>query len=310
MQPVLNLRPCSFFTKPNYPSFLDILIFLNYLNKLKLLRKAMILSEKDLSEIERLKESGNIPVHIAIIMDGNGRWAKAKGLPRVAGHQEGIKTVRKIVESAANLGVKYLTLYTFSTENWKRPQTEVSTLMQLIVKSLKDETDDLHKNNICLTAIGDLNKLPQDVRQELFDSFERTKNNTRMTLNLALSYSGRLELILAIRAISDKVKKGLINPDEITEETINEHLFTKNMPDPDLLIRTGGEMRVSNFLLWQIAYSEIYVTKKYWPDFSPADFIDAIKDFQKRERRFGLVSEQIQRNGQKTNNAESTYTDN
>lgn len=256
----------------------------------------MVLSEKDLSEIELLKKSGNIPVHIAIIMDGNGRWAKAKGLPRVAGHQEGIKTVRKIVESAANLGVKYLTLYTFSTENWKRPQTEVSTLMQLIVKSLKDETDDLHKNNIRLTAIGDLNKLPQDVRQELFDSFERTKNNSRMTLNLALSYSGRLELILAIKAISDKVKNGLINSDAITEETINEHLFTKNMPDPDLLIRTGGEMRVSNFLLWQIAYAELYFTDLFWPDFRKSHLIEAILDYQQRERRFGKTSDQLKNN--------------
>ncbi len=265
----------------------------------------MVLSESDLKKIDELKDKGNIPEHVAIIMDGNGRWAKAQGFPRVVGHREGIKTVRKIVETAANLGVKYLTLYTFSTENWNRPETEVSTLMQLIVKSLKDETDDLNKNNIRLTAIGDLKKLPPDVQQELYESFDKTENNERMTLNLALSYSGRLELIYAVKAISESVKNGLLSVDEINEKTIDEHLFTKNMPDPDLLIRTGGEFRVSNFLLWQIAYAEIYVTKKLWPEFAPQDFLEAIEDFRKRERRFGLVSEQIQKNEEKTDNAKN-----
>ncbi len=265
----------------------------------------MVLSENDLKKIDKLKAQNNIPTHVAIIMDGNGRWAKAQGFPRVVGHQEGIKTVRKIVETSANLGVKFLTLYTFSTENWKRPQTEVSTLMQLIVKSLKDETDDLHKNNIKLTAIGDLSKLPEDVRRELYDSFEKTRENERMTLNLALSYSGRLELINAVKTISEKVRDGLLSVNEIDERTISEHLFTKNMPDPDLLIRTGGEFRVSNFLLWQIAYAEIYVTKKLWPEFTPQDFLEAIENFQQRERRFGLVSEQIQKNEKKTDNAKN-----
>jgi undecaprenyl diphosphate synthase len=285
--------------------FLDINHIPNYFGKLNLLYSQMVLSEENLKKIEKLKAKGKIPEHVAVIMDGNGRWAKAQGLPRVVGHREGIKTVRKVVETSANLGIKYLTLYTFSTENWKRPQTEVSTLMQLIVKSLKDETDDLHKNDIKLTAIGDLSKLPLDVQRELYESFEKTASNKKMTLNLALSYSGRLELINAVKAISEKVKNGLLSVEEIGERTIDEHLFTKNMPDPDLLIRTGGEFRVSNFLLWQIAYAEIYVTRKLWPEFTPGDFLDAIDDFQKRERRFGLVSEQINNNEQKIDNAKN-----
>jgi undecaprenyl diphosphate synthase len=259
------------------------------------------LSKADLKNIDEVKASGSVPEHIAIIMDGNGRWAKSKGYPRVVGHKQGVKTVRTVVETCANLGVKFLTLYTFSTENWKRPKNEVSTLMRLIVSSLKDETDQLHKNNIKLNAIGALDKLPGEVQKELEDARERTKNNTRMTLNLALSYSGRLELINAIKSISNNVKNGLINPEQIDEEMVNRFLFTQDMPDPDLLIRSGGEYRISNFLLWQIAYSEIYVTSKLWPDFSTDDVLDAIRDFQKRERRFGLVSEQI-KNEKNTNN--------
>ena len=259
------------------------------------------LSKADLKKIDRVKTSGAVPEHIAIIMDGNGRWAKGKGYPRVVGHKQGVKTVRTVVEACTNLGVKFLTLYTFSTENWNRPKNEVSTLMRLIVNSLKDETDDLHKNDIRLNAIGALDKLPGEVQKELEDATERTKNNKRMTLNLALSYSGRLELINAIKAISIDVKNGLINPDEINEEKINNYLFTKDMPDPDLLIRSGGEYRISNFLLWQIAYSEIYVTPKLWPDFSVDDILDAVQDFQRRERRFGLVSEQI-KNEKNTDN--------
>ncbi len=307
MPPFLNL--CRFFgnifplTDKSDVVFLDINHIPNYFGSLNLLDKQMILSDKDLNKIDELKAKGNIPAHVAIIMDGNGRWAKAQGFPRAVGHREGIKTVRKIVETAANLGIKFLTLYTFSTENWNRPQTEVSTLMELIVKSLKDETEELHKNNIRLTAIGDLKKLPPDVQQELYESFEKTKENNKMTLNLALSYSGRLELINAVKTISEKVREGLIKINEINEKTIDEHLFTKDMPDPDLLIRTGGEFRVSNFLLWQIAYAEIFVTKKLWPEFTPQDFLFAIEDYGKRERRFGLVSEQIQKNGKKTDNA-------
>ncbi len=265
----------------------------------------MSLSESELIRIDKIKRSGKVPKHVAIIMDGNGRWAKSHGFPRVVGHQEGIKTVRRVVETSAELDVEYLTLYTFSTENWQRPQDEVSTLMQLIVKSLRNEIDDLHKNDIRITAIGDLSKLPPEVQRELYESFERTENNKRMTLNLALSYSGRLELINAVKTISEKVKNNELSVDEINEKVIASHLFTKNMPDPDLLIRTGGEMRVSNFLLWQIAYAEIYVTQRLWPDFSASDYLDAIEDYGRRERRFGLVSEQIQKNGKQIDNAKS-----
>ena len=252
-----------------------------------------ILTDKDFKNIEEVKSSGIIPKHIAIIMDGNGRWAKMNGLPRVAGHKKGVKTVREIVEACVNLGVKYLTLYTFSTENWQRPKNEVSTLMRLIVKSLKDETDELHKNNIRLTSIGNSELLPHEVKEELEEAFEKTKMNTKMTLNLALSYSGRWELTNAIKLISQKVKNGTIEVENISEEIVSRHLNTSEMPDPELVIRSGGEMRISNFLLWQIAYSEIFVTEVLWPKFKTSNLIEAIKEFQKRERRFGLVSEQI-----------------
>ena len=258
-----------------------------------------VLSDKDLKKINEVKSSGLIPKHIAIIMDGNGRWAKQKGLPRVAGHRKGIKTVREIVEACANLGVEFLTLYTFSTENWKRPKTEVSTLMRLIVKSLKDETDQLHKNNIRLTSIGNSAMLPQEVREELEEAFEKTRNNTKMTLNLALSYSGRWELTDAIKKISNDIKADKIKIDNINENLISSYLNTSEMPDPELLIRSGGEMRISNFLLWQIAYSEIIVTDTLWPKFKTENLIDAIKEFQSRERRFGLVSEQIAKDNEK-----------
>lgn len=256
---------------------------------------ARVLNEKKTAEIEACKKQGNIPKHIAIIMDGNGRWAKKKGLPRVAGHQRGIETVREIVETCVTLGVEYLTLYTFSTENWKRPKNEVSTLMRLIVKSLRDETDQLHANNIRLTTIGDTGKLPDLVKAELDDAFEKTKNNNKMVLNLALSYSGRWEITEAIKKIIKESKEDL-DTDTITEETISNYLTTWNMPDPDLMIRSGGEFRVSNFLLWQIAYSEIFVTKVLWPDFDYSTMIEAIQDYQSRERRFGLVSEQLNEN--------------
>ncbi|GAB4130324.1 MAG: isoprenyl transferase [Ignavibacteriales bacterium] len=261
------------------------------------------LSKNVLSQIEQLKKSGEIPVHIAIIMDGNGRWAKSKGLPRVAGHRRGIETVREVVEACVNLGVKFLTLYTFSTENWKRPKDEVSTLMRLIVKSLRDETDELHANGIRLTTIGDIDKLPRLVQAELNDAFKKTANNKKMVLNLALSYSGRWEIVNAVKQIAKKVKANEIDLEEIGIEMISENLTTKNIPDPDLLIRSGGEYRVSNFLLWQIAYSEIFVTNTLWPDFNSLNLIEAIKDFQKRERRFGLVSEQISEITKKKTNA-------
>ncbi len=251
------------------------------------------LSNKDFAKIKEVKSSGVIPKHIAIIMDGNGRWAKKNGLPRAAGHRKGIKTVREIVEACANLGVEFLTLYTFSTENWQRPKTEVSTLMRLIVKSLKDETEQLHKNNIKLTSIGNSDMLPKEVQRELEEAFEITKMNTKMTLNLAISYSGRWELTNAVQKIATDVKNGKMELDDISENTISAYLNTSEIPDPELLIRSGGDMRISNFLLWQIAYSEIYVTDVLWPKFKTDDLLSAINEFQRRERRFGLVSEQI-----------------
>jgi undecaprenyl diphosphate synthase len=226
-------------------------------------------------------------------MDGNGRWAKKRGLPRVAGHRRGVETVREIVEVCAEVGVKYLTLYTFSTENWKRPKDEVSTLMRLLLKSLKERLDELNKNDIKLTCIGNIESLPDVVQKQLFEDIERTKNNKRMTLNLALSYSGRWELLEAIKNISQKVADKKITPESITEKTISDHLTTKNMPEPELIIRTSGEFRVSNFLLWQIAYSEFVILNVYWPEFSRSHLYEAIRQYQKRERRFGKVSEQI-----------------
>jgi len=240
-----------------------------------------------------LKKSGDIPSHIAIIMDGNGRWAKKRGLPRVAGHRRGVETVREIVEVCAEIGVKYLTLYTFSTENWKRPKDEVSTLMRLLLKSLKDRLDELNKNDIKLTCIGNIESLPTVVQKQLYEDIERTKNNKRMTLNLALSYSGRWELLEAVKNISHKIADGKLTPDNITEKIISDHLTTRNMPEPELIIRTSGEFRVSNFLLWQIAYSEFVILDVYWPEFSDKHLYDAIRQYQKRERRFGKVSEQI-----------------
>jgi undecaprenyl diphosphate synthase len=257
-----------------------------------------------LKKVEDLRRSGAIPVHIAIIMDGNGRWAKKKGLPRAAGHRQGVASLRKVVEACAEAGVKYLTLYTFSTENWRRPKDEVTTLMKLIVKSLKSEINSLHENNIRLTTIGDNSALPVVVRKELDEAKIKTAENTKMVMNLALSYSGRWELTEALRCISALVKENKINPEEITENLISQNLTTKDMPDPDLVIRSGGEMRISNFLLWQIAYSEMYVSDVLWPEFGQDELFDAIRNFQKRERRFGLVSEQISKNSKGLKNAQ------
>lgn len=262
---------------------------------------AKTLKDKDIERLEKLKESGEIPNHIAIIMDGNGRWAKSKGLPRVRGHQRGVETVREIVQASSILGVKYLTLYTFSTENWKRPKDEVSTLMRLIVKSLQNETDELHKNNIRLTTIGDISTLPEIVKNELLQACEKTRNNDKMVLNLALSYSGRWELLNAAKDIILEYEKGNVSIDDIDEHYFSNFLSTKNLPDPDLMIRSGGEYRISNFLLWQLAYSELFVSKVYWPEFNCKYLEEAIKDFQKRERRFGLVSEQISKNKNRRN---------
>lgn len=251
------------------------------------------LKDSDYKTIEKLKKRGEVPAHIAIIMDGNGRWAKSRGLPRVSGHQRGIETVREVVEVCANLGVNHLTLYTFSKENWKRPKDEVSTLMRLIVKSLQNETDELHKNNIRLRAIGNVQSLPHIVQNELNQAMEKTRSNNKMALNLALSYSGRWDLVESIKKIAELYKNGDVSKEAIDEDLISEKLVTSDIPDPDLLIRSGGELRVSNFLLWQIAYSEIFVTKVLWPDFNRETLFEAIRDFQNRERRFGQVSEQI-----------------
>jgi undecaprenyl diphosphate synthase len=246
---------------------------------------------------EELKRSGEIPTHIAIIMDGNGRWAKRRGLPRVAGHREGVKSVRDVVEACAQLGVKYLTLFAFSTENWRRPKEEIDTLMKLLIKTLRSETEKLHKNDIKLMAIGDIDSLPKEVRKELKEAMEKTKNNKRMVLNLALSYSGRWEIIEAVKEIARDVKKGKVKIEEIDDKLFSNYLKTAGIPDPDLLIRTSGELRISNFLLWQIAYTELYITDCLWPDFRRKHLYEAIRDYQRRERRFGMTSEQIKKKG-------------
>ena len=237
--------------------------------------------------------TSNLPSHIAIIMDGNGRWAKKQGKLRMFGHENGTKSVTKTVEAVAELGVSHLTLYAFSTENWNRPKLEVQTLMKLLIKSLKKEIKTLQKNNIRLNAIGNLNALPNKVLTELNDVIDKTKNNSRVVLTLALSYGSREEIISAIKEISDKVKNNIISSEKIDESVINEHLYTRNLPDVDLLIRTSGEQRISNFLLWQIAYAELYFTDVLWPDFSKEDLYHAIVNYQKRERRFGKTSEQL-----------------
>ena len=228
----------------------------------------------------------NLPKHIAIIMDGNGRWAKEKGFLRVFGHENGTKSVKTTVESCAKLGIENLTLYAFSTENWNRPKLEVKTLMQLLISSLKKEMNTLQKNSIRLNAIGNLEHLPARVRKELLHVIDETKENTRMTLTLALSYGSRDELVNATKQICDKVKNNIISVENIDETLINQHLYTQNLPDVDLLIRTSGEKRISNFLLWQIAYAELYFTDVYWPDFKNENLYEAIINYQKRERRF------------------------
>lgn len=235
----------------------------------------------------------NLPKHLAIIMDGNGRWAKQKGLMRAFGHENGTKSVRITVETCAKLGIENLTLYAFSTENWNRPKLEVDTLMRLLISSLKKELDTLQKNNIRLNCIGNIAMLPETAKKELLAVMEKTKNNTRMTLTLALSYGSREELLNAVKTICDKVKNNIISIDALDESIINQHLYTHNLPDVDLVIRTSGEHRISNFLLWQIAYAEFYFTDVLWPDFKEDDLYEAIISYQKRERRFGKTSEQI-----------------
>jgi undecaprenyl diphosphate synthase len=238
-------------------------------------------------------DTTNLPKHLSIIMDGNGRWAKQKGLLRAMGHENGTKSVKATIEACAKLGIEFLTLYAFSTENWNRPKLEVETLMKLLVNSLKKELQTLKDNNIKLNAIGNLEKLPKSAQKELLDVIEATKDNSRMTLTLALSYGSREEIVNAVRNISHKVKNNIISIDTIDDSIINEHLYTQNLPDVDLLIRTSGEHRISNFLLWQIAYAELYFTDVLWPDFNEHHLYEAIISYQKRERRFGKTSEQI-----------------
>lgn len=247
----------------------------------------------DEERLEKVKQKGNLPRHIAIIMDGNGRWAKKQGLPRVAGHREGIQSVRTVVELCTRLGIEVLTLYTFSTENWRRPREEVSALMGLLVETLRKEIKKLVKNNISFTVIGNMDRLPVEIQQSVQEAIQMTQNNTGLILNLALSYGSREEIVHAVKSIAEKVKQGELQPEDISQEIIQAHLYTAELPDPDLLIRTSGESRVSNFLLWQLAYTEIYITDVLWPDFRENEFFLAIEDYQRRERRFGKVSEQL-----------------
>jgi undecaprenyl diphosphate synthase len=240
-----------------------------------------------------LIDKNNLPKHLAIIMDGNGRWAKKHGLFRTLGHESGTKSVKKIIEACSNLGIENLTLYAFSTENWNRPKVEVEALMKVLVNSLIKELPTLEKNSIKMNAIGNLEKLPAKAQRELQDVISKTAGNTKLVLTLALSYGSREELVNAVKNISDKVKNNIISIDKIDDSVINEHLYTHNLPDVDLLIRTSGEHRISNFLLWQIAYAELYFTDILWPDFKENDLYEAIISYQKRERRFGKTSEQI-----------------
>jgi undecaprenyl diphosphate synthase len=249
------------------------------------------MKQKDLKALEEtILRKGNLPEHVAIIMDGNGRWARRRGLPRVAGHRAGIKAVREAVKGCGNLGVGYLTLYTFSVENWKRPAREVNALMRFLRETLQNETEELDKNNVRLSAIGRLDDLPDAVRRELERARKALDGNTGLNLVLALSYGGRAEILDAVRAIARDLDEGKLACDDIDDDLIGSKLYTGAIPDPDLLVRTSGEMRISNFLLWQIAYSELYITDTLWPDFRRKHLYEAIIDYQERERRFGRIS--------------------
>ena len=247
--------------------------------------------------IKKIEDSiinkNNIPKHIAIIMDGNGRWAKAHSLPRIAGHKEGIDSVRAITKKCGDIGVKHLSLYTFSSENWSRPIKEVKALMGLLLLTIRREIKDLNKNNVRLTTIGNMGDLPDDARKGMEEGLKITENNSGLNLILALSYGGRQEILKMVQSIARKAVNGEIEPEKLSEGDIVNELDTAKIPDPDLLIRTGGDQRISNFLLWQIAYSEIYVTDTYWPEFKEKELLDAVADFQDRERRFGRISEQL-----------------
>ncbi len=242
-------------------------------------------------------DKSNLPKHIAVIMDGNGRWAKKQGARRIFGHQNAIKAIRDISEGSAEIGIKYLTLYAFSTENWNRPKAEIKGLMELLVATIRKETETLIKNNIILKAIGEIGSLPPKCRRELKEAIDITKNNSGLTLILALSYSGRWDIVEGIKSLLKDVKNKLISEEDINQELFSRYLSTSNIPDPELLIRTSGEMRISNFLLWQMAYTELYITELLWPDFRKEHLIEAIISYQKRERRFGKISEQVNLEG-------------
>jgi len=242
---------------------------------------------------QQILESNDIPAHIAVIMDGNGRWAKERNLPRLAGHNEGVNSVREVVRACGELGVEVLTLYTFSVENWNRPPSEVSALMQLLLKTIRREVDELMENNVKLDVIGAMDDLPTEPRKSMEEAIEKTGDNTGLNLNLALSYGGRMELLEAVKRICRDVENGSLTLDELDESKFGRYLYTADFPDPDLLIRTSGESRLSNFLLWQLAYTEIYITSIYWPDFRRRELYKAILNYQSRERRYGKVSEQI-----------------
>ena len=242
---------------------------------------------------DKVSADGNLPKHIAIIMDGNGRWARGKNLPRAAGHKEGINSVREIVRVSGEIGVSHLTLYTFSSENWSRPKTEVSAIMKLLLSTIKKEIRNLDDNNVKLSTIGNLRELPKETQKNILDGVEKTKSNTGLNLILALSYGSRQELIRAIKRISMKVKQSDLEIDNIDESLLSMELYTENVPDPDLIIRTGGEHRLSNFLLWQSAYSELLISETFWPEFRESDLLNSIADYQNRQRRFGQTAEQV-----------------
>ncbi len=242
---------------------------------------------------EQILEEEIFHNHIAIIMDGNGRWAKARNLPRVSGHSEGINSVREIVRICGEIGISYLTLYTFSSENWARPKIEVSAIMKLLLGTIRKEINNLHQNNVRLSSIGNLQDLPSESRRGIIEGMEKTKNNTGLNLILALSYGSRQELLMAVKRIAVKIESGKLKSKYISEDILSQELYTSNIPDPDLLIRTGGENRISNFLLWQLAYTELFMTNMFWPDFREKALLEAIVDYQSRQRRFGQTGEQV-----------------
>ena len=250
-------------------------------------------SEEDRQRQEKIRNLGKFPNHLAVIMDGNGRWALERGLGRINGHQEGINSVRDIVKASSQLGIKYLTLYAFSNENWNRPADEVGGLMKILEFYLRKEFEELHKNQVRINPIGKLSSLPKVVQKLLHDAMEKTKDNQGLTLTLALSYSGRWDIVRAVQMISLDVRRGKVSPEDINEELFSSYLQTEDIPDPDFLIRTSGEMRLSNFLLWEMAYGEMYITRKFWPEFRRDDLYEALESFMSRERRYGRTTAQL-----------------